>query len=166
MTFWVSTLTDYVHHCRDDSSCRRHVPSSCSCQKMRCALDDPELGSHNMFMGMRAEWIRKLSPGGPPWVSYFWVFPRLSPPAPPLIEKHEKESKQAKGAGDRANSAAAVDTAAASMGSVGLLAFALIGSTSLRVVLRRYSCARGSQARKEMLGYGGKDELLHVTTSL
>jgi hypothetical protein len=43
--------------------------------------------------------------------------PRLSPPAPPLIEEHEEEARQAKGAGDRANSAAAVDTAGASMGS-------------------------------------------------
>jgi hypothetical protein len=33
------------------------------------------------------------------------------------IEEHEEESRQAKGAGDRANSAAAVDTAGASMGS-------------------------------------------------
>ena len=68
--------------------------------------------------------------------------PAIVPASAPLIEKHEKESKQAKGAGDRANSAAAVDTAAASMGSIGLLAFALIGSTSLRVALRRYSCVR------------------------
>jgi hypothetical protein len=68
--------------------------------------------------------------------------PAIVPASAPLIEKHEKESNQAKGAGDRANSAAAVDTAAASMRSIGLLAFALIGSTSLRVALRRYSCVR------------------------
>jgi hypothetical protein len=68
--------------------------------------------------------------------------PAIVPASAPLIEKHEKESNQAKGAGDRANSAAAVDTAAASRRSIGLLAFALIGSTSLRVALRRYSCVR------------------------
>jgi hypothetical protein len=61
---------------------------------------NPELGSHNMFIGMRAEWIRKLSPGGR-WVSYFWVrdCPRQRPP---LIEEHEEEARQAKGAGDGA----------------------------------------------------------------
>jgi hypothetical protein len=41
---------------------------------------NPELGSHNMFIEMRAEWIRKLSRGA---MGELFLGPRLSPPAPP-----------------------------------------------------------------------------------
>jgi hypothetical protein len=80
---------------------------------MRCALDEPRVRvAQHVYRN--AQWIRKLSRG----MGELFLGPRVSPPAPPLIEEHEEESRQAEGAGDRANSAAAVDTAGVSMGSL------------------------------------------------
>lgn len=66
---------------------------------------------------------------GPSVGGLFLAFPAIFPASATLIEKHEKQSKQAKGlAGDnRAKNAAAVDAAGASIGSIGLLAFAVVG---------------------------------------
>jgi hypothetical protein len=70
---------------------------------------------------------------GPGVGGLFLAFPAIFPASATLIEKHEKQSKQAKGlAGEqRAKNAAAVDAAGASIGGIGLLAFALVGSAFL-----------------------------------
>ncbi len=56
------------------------------------------------------------------------AFPAIFPASATLIEKHEKEAKQAKGLHGtlRARSAAAIDAAGSSIGSIGLLGFALL----------------------------------------
>jgi hypothetical protein len=58
----------------------------------------------------------------------FLAFPAIFPASATLIEKHEKEAKQAKGLHGtlRARSAAAIDAAGSSIGSIGLLGFALL----------------------------------------
>ncbi|MBV8772587.1 MAG: DUF3147 family protein [Deltaproteobacteria bacterium] len=70
---------------------------------------------------------------GPSVGGLFLAFPAIFPASATLIEKHERQSKQAKGlAGDdRAKNAAAIDAAGASIGSIGLLAFAFVGSVFL-----------------------------------
>jgi hypothetical protein len=71
---------------------------------------------------------------GPSAAGLFLAFPAIFPASATLIEKHEKECKQAKGlhGADRAKNAAAIDAAGASIGSIGLLGFALVGSAFLR----------------------------------
>jgi hypothetical protein len=80
MTFWVGTLTDYVNHCRDDSSCRRRQPSSCSCKRMRCALDEPRVRvAQHVYRNARRMDSKAVSGG----MGELFLGPRLSPPAPP-----------------------------------------------------------------------------------
>jgi len=63
----------------------------------------------------------------------FLAFPAIFPASATLIEKHVKESKQTRGlaGANRAKNAAAVDAAGASIGSIGLLVFAVVGSALL-----------------------------------
>lgn len=70
---------------------------------------------------------------GPSAGGLFLAFPAIFPASATLIEKHERESKQAKGliGVERAKNAAAVDAAGASIGSIGLVVFALVGSRFL-----------------------------------
>ena len=70
---------------------------------------------------------------GPSVGGLFLAFPAIFPASATLIEKHERESKQAKGltGAQRAKNAAAVDAAGASIGSIGLVVFALVGSMFL-----------------------------------
>jgi hypothetical protein len=58
----------------------------------------------------------------------FLAFPVIFPASATLIEQHEKERKEEKGlqGTQRGREAASVDAAGAAMGSVGLLAFALL----------------------------------------
>jgi hypothetical protein len=58
----------------------------------------------------------------------FLAFPAIFPASATLIEKHEKQKKEEKGlpGTQRGREAASVDAAGAAMGSVGLLAFALL----------------------------------------
>jgi len=58
----------------------------------------------------------------------FLAFPAIFPASATLVEKHEKEKKAQKGmhGQERGRDAAALDAAGASMGSIGLLLFALI----------------------------------------
>jgi hypothetical protein len=61
--------------------------------------------------------------GGP-----FSAFPAIFPASATLIEKHEKEKRESlglKGAG-RGRSAASIDAAGSSMGSIGLFVFAFV----------------------------------------
>ena len=70
---------------------------------------------------------------GPGVGGLFLAFPAILPASATLIEKHEKESKQAKGlaGANRAKNAASIDAAGASIGSIGLLVFAVAGSIFL-----------------------------------
>lgn len=74
---------------------------------------------------------------GPAVGGLFLAFPAIFPASATLIEKHEKERKQhaAVHGSVRARQAVAVDAAGASMGSIGLLAFAFL-VTKLIVVYR------------------------------
>jgi hypothetical protein len=65
---------------------------------------------------------------GPGVGGLFLAFPAIFPASVTLIEKHERERKQKAGmpGAARARKAAAVDAAGAAMGSIGLLAFALL----------------------------------------
>ncbi|HTS07474.1 MAG TPA: hypothetical protein VMP68_17980, partial [Candidatus Eisenbacteria bacterium] len=58
----------------------------------------------------------------------FLAFPAIFPASATLIEKHERERKQKTGLHGtvRARKAVAIDAAGASIGSIGLLAFALV----------------------------------------
>jgi hypothetical protein len=81
MTFWVGTLTDYVNHCRDDSSCRRHQPSSCSCKRIRCALDEPRVRvAQHVYRNARRMDSKAVSGGT---MGELFLGPRLPRPAPP-----------------------------------------------------------------------------------
>jgi hypothetical protein len=65
---------------------------------------------------------------GPGVGGLFLAFPAIFPAGATLIEKHEKEKKEREGlhGSVRGKQAAAVDAAGASMGSIGLLVFALL----------------------------------------
>src|ERR1041384_5301559 len=65
---------------------------------------------------------------GPAVGGLFLAFPAIFPASATLIEKHEKERKEAQGFEGtiRGAEAASVDSAGAAMGSVGLLGFALV----------------------------------------
>jgi hypothetical protein len=65
---------------------------------------------------------------GPVIAGLFLAFPAIFPAGATLIEKHEKQKKQAAGFDGvaRGRSIASVDAAGAAMGSVGLIAFALL----------------------------------------
>lgn len=65
---------------------------------------------------------------GPGIGGLFLAFPAILPAAATLIEKHEKEKKERAGLDGtkRARAAAGVDAAGASLGSIGLVAFAII----------------------------------------
>jgi hypothetical protein len=65
---------------------------------------------------------------GPGVGGLFLAFPAIFPASATLIEKHEKQKKQRAGLDGtrRGREAAAVDAAGASMGSIGLIAFAVI----------------------------------------
>jgi len=65
---------------------------------------------------------------GPGIGGLFLAFPAILPAAATLIEKHEKEKKEQAGLDGtrRGRAAAGVDAAGASLGSIGLVAFALI----------------------------------------
>jgi hypothetical protein len=67
---------------------------------------------------------------GPGIGGLFLAFPAIFPASATLIEKHEKEKKRGFGLkGEaRGRSAASVDAAGSSMGSIGLLVFALVVS--------------------------------------
>ncbi len=58
----------------------------------------------------------------------FLAFPAIFPATATLIEKHERQKKQQRGAHgtQRGRSAAAVDAAGSAIGCMGLLAFALV----------------------------------------
>ena len=65
---------------------------------------------------------------GPGVAGLFLAFPAIFPASATLIEKHEKEKKQLAGLDGtaRGRAAASVDAAGAAMGSIGLVAFALV----------------------------------------
>lgn len=65
---------------------------------------------------------------GPILGGLFLAFPAIFPASATLIEKHEKQKKQKAGLDGtrRGREAAAVDAAGASLGAIGLAAFALI----------------------------------------
>jgi hypothetical protein len=65
---------------------------------------------------------------GPEIGGLFLAFPAIFPAAATLIEKHEKQKKEHAGqeGKKRGRAAAGVDAAGAAMGSIGLMAFALI----------------------------------------
>jgi len=65
---------------------------------------------------------------GPAVGGLFLAFPAIFPATATLIEKHEREKKQKAGLQGtvRARKAVAIDAAGASMGAIGLLAFALV----------------------------------------
>src|SRR5690349_6361795 len=65
---------------------------------------------------------------GPAVGGLFLAFPAIFPATATLIEKHERERKQKAGlqGAVRARKAVAIDAAGASMGAIGLLAFALV----------------------------------------
>ena len=64
---------------------------------------------------------------GPGIGGLFLAFPAILPASATLIEKHEREKKQSHGLNGlaRGRSAASIDAAGASMGTIGLLVFAL-----------------------------------------
>jgi hypothetical protein len=79
---------------------------------------------------------------GPAVGGLFLAFPAIFPASATLVDKHEREKKEKVGlrGGVRGRFAAALDARGAAMGSIGLLAFALIvwkmlGSGSTGVVL-------------------------------
>ena len=65
---------------------------------------------------------------GPTVGGLFLAFPAIFPASATLIEKHEKQKKERVGmrAGHRGQDAAALDAAGAAMGSIGLIAFAIL----------------------------------------
>jgi hypothetical protein len=65
---------------------------------------------------------------GPGIGGLFLAFPAIFPAGATLIEKHEREKKQRAGLppGHRGQDAAALDAAGSAMGSVGLIAFAIL----------------------------------------
>lgn len=65
---------------------------------------------------------------GPAFGGLFLAFPAIFPASATLVEKHERNKKQAGSCGgaDHARRAAALDAAGAAMGSVGLVIFAII----------------------------------------
>lgn len=65
---------------------------------------------------------------GPAVGGFFLAFPAIFPATATLIEKHERERKQKAGlhGAVRARKAVAIDAAGASMGAIGLLAFAFV----------------------------------------
>jgi hypothetical protein len=65
---------------------------------------------------------------GPGIGGLFLAFPAIFPASATLIEKHEKQKKQKAGLDGtrRGRAAAAIDAAGASLGAIGLAAFALI----------------------------------------
>jgi hypothetical protein len=65
---------------------------------------------------------------GPTVGGLFLAFPAIFPASATLIEKHEKQKKERAGmrAGHRGRDAAALDAAGAAMGSIGLIAFAIL----------------------------------------
>jgi hypothetical protein len=79
---------------------------------------------------------------GPTVGGLFLAFPAIFPASATLIDKHERQKKQRAGVnpGHRGNDAAALEAAGAAMGSIGLLAFAVLvwrflPATDARVVL-------------------------------
>jgi uncharacterized protein DUF3147 len=70
---------------------------------------------------------------GPGIGGLFLAFPAIFPASATLIEKHELEKKSRAGVNGvrRSREAAGVDAAGAAMGSIGLLAFALMVSKTL-----------------------------------
>jgi hypothetical protein len=65
---------------------------------------------------------------GPGIGGLFLAFPAIFPASATLIEKHEKEKKESLGlkGAIRGRSAASIDAAGSSMGSIGLFVFALV----------------------------------------
>lgn len=65
---------------------------------------------------------------GPGIGGLFLAFPAIFPASATLIEKHEKEKKESLGlkGEERGRSAASIDAAGSSMGSIGLFVFALV----------------------------------------
>jgi hypothetical protein len=66
---------------------------------------------------------------GPGIGGLFLAFPAIFPASATLIEKHERQRKKAKGlhGEERGTYVAAIDAMGAAMGSIGLVAFAVIG---------------------------------------
>jgi Protein of unknown function (DUF3147) len=65
---------------------------------------------------------------GPSFAGVFLAFPAILPASTTLIAKHEREQKEEKGLHGlyRGRHAAGADSAGAAMGSIGLIAFALV----------------------------------------
>jgi hypothetical protein len=65
---------------------------------------------------------------GPGIGGLFLAFPAIFPASATLIEKHEKQKKEAEGlhGSQRGREAASIDAAGSAMGSVGLLVFASV----------------------------------------
>ena len=65
---------------------------------------------------------------GPDIGGLFLAFPAIFPASATLIEKHEKKKKESLGlkGATRGRSAASIDAAGSSMGSIGLFVFALV----------------------------------------
>ncbi len=70
--------------------------------------------------------VRKWGPG---IGGLFLAFPAIFPASATLIEKHERQRKEAKGlhGEERGTYVAAIDALGTAMGSIGLVAFAVIG---------------------------------------
>ena len=70
---------------------------------------------------------------GPGIGGLFLAFPAIFPASATLIEKHEKEKKESLGLKGEARGriAASIDAAGSSMGSIGLVVFALVVSQSI-----------------------------------
>jgi len=70
---------------------------------------------------------------GPVFGGLFLAFPAIFPASATLIEKHEKEKKESLGLKGEARGriAASIDAAGSSMGSIGLVVFALVVSQSI-----------------------------------
>lgn len=88
-----------------------------------------QLGLRFLFGGLitaAAGIIAKMY--GPAIGGLFLAFPAIFPASATLIEKHERERKQKAGLPGtvRARKAVAIDAAGASIGSLGLLVFALV----------------------------------------
>lgn len=79
-------------------------------------------GAITVFAGLVAKKF------GPTVGGLFLAFPAIFPASATLIEKHEKQRKERAGmhAGHRGQDAAALDAAGAAMGSIGLIAFAIL----------------------------------------
>ena len=102
-------------------------------------------GSITVIAGLLA---KKFGPG---FGGLFLAFPAIFPASATLIERHEREKKREAGIADtvRGRQAAALDARGASLGSIGLAAFAFLtwkilpdwgGALTLGLALATWAC--------------------------